>query len=399
MSGDFSEVSSESWFSRLMESIKGVLIGLLLFVVSFPLLAWNEYRSVVTARSLAEGGKQLVSVENKSVNKDNEDKFVHMTGMATTDDTVKDEDFGISAPKVIRLARKVEMYQWEEKKKTEEKKKLGGGKEKKVTYSYDKVWSAKPIDTSTFHPEGKAQKEESTGVKLVNPPMPYESKSFTAAKVTLGAFTLPPVLVAEIHKSEPFTIPAESASKAPKDFKLTEGGQGFYKGKSSGTPAIGDVRVAYTVVKPLEVSVYGQQAGDTLRPFPTKSGDALIRLREGNMSGQAMIKAAEGENATLTWILRLVGFVLMAVGVYLVVRPLVVVADVVPFIGDFLSVGAGIFAGLVALPLTLITIAICWIAVRPLLGIGLLVGAAVVIVGGIFLARRGAKPKPPAQPA
>src|SRR4051812_752026 len=54
----FTEHSSQSWGSRLLESIKSVLIGLVLFVVAFPLLFWNEGRAVHTAKCLAEGSSQ-----------------------------------------------------------------------------------------------------------------------------------------------------------------------------------------------------------------------------------------------------------------------------------------------------------------------------------------------------
>src|SRR5262249_27727473 len=150
----------------------------------------------------------------------------------------------------------------------------------------------------------------------------------------------------------------------------------FYKSvkgdkAASGVPEIGDVRVSFTVTKPTEVSLYGKQYGETLEPFQTKAGDPLFELRMGEMSGAEMIKAAESENATLTWLLRLVGFILMAAGVYLVFAPLVAVADLLPFLGNLLSTGILIFAILIALPLTLLTIGLCWVAVRPMVGIPL----------------------------
>ena len=53
MSDDsFSEITSESWFGRLASAIKGVLIGIVLFVIAFPLLWWNEGRAVRTAKGL-----------------------------------------------------------------------------------------------------------------------------------------------------------------------------------------------------------------------------------------------------------------------------------------------------------------------------------------------------------
>ena len=62
MSDSFTETTSESWGSRLMSAIGGVLVGIVLFLVSFPLLFWNEGRAVRTAQSLEEGASNVVSV-------------------------------------------------------------------------------------------------------------------------------------------------------------------------------------------------------------------------------------------------------------------------------------------------------------------------------------------------
>jgi hypothetical protein len=51
----FTETSSQGWFSRLGGAIKGILFRMVMFVVAFPLLFWNEGRAVKTAKSLAEG--------------------------------------------------------------------------------------------------------------------------------------------------------------------------------------------------------------------------------------------------------------------------------------------------------------------------------------------------------
>ncbi|HWN43032.1 MAG TPA: hypothetical protein VNW71_12480 [Thermoanaerobaculia bacterium] len=76
MSDRFTVTTSKSWFSRLAESIKSVLVGLVLFVVSFPILFWNEGRSVKTARSLEEGSGAVVSVSSDLVAPGNEGKLL-----------------------------------------------------------------------------------------------------------------------------------------------------------------------------------------------------------------------------------------------------------------------------------------------------------------------------------
>ena len=48
-------VTSRGWFSRIGNSIVGVLFGILLLIGGIVLLTWNESRAVTTERSLAEG--------------------------------------------------------------------------------------------------------------------------------------------------------------------------------------------------------------------------------------------------------------------------------------------------------------------------------------------------------
>src|SRR4051794_22896985 len=122
----YTESTSHSWGSRLIESIKGVLVGVLLFVVSFPLLFWNEGRAVRTDKSLTEGMGKVVTTSSERVDSALEAKLVHTTGTADTTETLHDPDFGVSVG-AIKLAREAEMFQWEETKKSETRKKLGGG--------------------------------------------------------------------------------------------------------------------------------------------------------------------------------------------------------------------------------------------------------------------------------
>ena len=101
----------------------------------------------------------------------------------------------------------------------------------------------------------------------------------------------------------------------------------------------------------------------------------------GTVSAADMVGKMQSENTMLTWILRGVGFVLMALGIGLVFGPLVALADVLPLLGDLFQMGIGLFAILVAGALSLVTIAVAWIVFRPLLGIGLLIVAAALLVG------------------
>lgn len=66
----------------------------------------------------------------------------------------------------------------------------------------------------------------------------------------------------------------------------------------------------------------------------------------------------------------------MALGIGMIFKPISTLGDVIPILGSILGMGTGILAFIVALLLSLVTIAIAWIAYRPVLGIILLaVGA------------------------
>jgi hypothetical protein len=377
------DVTYKSWGERLIDSIKGVVIGIVLFIVSFPLLFWNEGRAVDTARALDEGSKNVIAVPSADkVDPANEGKLVHLTAEATTTENLEDKEFLISE-KAIYLGRNVEMYQWKEDKHTKSEKQLGGGEKEITEYTYNRVWSKDVIPSGGFAESGHSNPSTK----------PFDDGKWQAKKVTLGAFDLSLGLVSTLINKGKNRRAVETADLARlptelKDELKVNNGQ-FYKGKEPGSPQIGDTRIEFEVVKPQTVSIVAKQTGSTFEPYKTSSAKHTIELLDiGTKSAEAMFEEAVAENNMLTWILRLVGFILMAVGIFLVINPLVTVADVVPFIGNLLGAGAALFALLLSLPLTLATISVGWVFYRPLIGVPLLLGAIALLVGGIWLLRR-----------
>ena len=70
---------------------------------------------------------------------------------------------------------------------------------------------------------------------------------------------------------------------------------------------------------------------------------------------------------------------MMLIGLSMVLKPLSVLADVIPFLGDLVGMGTSAVAFLVALACWLVVIAVAWLVYRPVLGILLLVAAAAVV--------------------
>ena len=379
MPDSFSVTSNQSWFSRLFDSIKSVLFGLILFIIAFPVLFLNEGRAVRTASSLTEGAGAVVSVPADAVNSANEGKLVHVSGAVKTVDQVVDDELGVHA-QAVKLIRNVEMYQWKEHEKSETRKKLGGGTETTKTYTYEKEWADAPINSADFQ---KLEGHE-------NPPgaFPYEGKTVVADPVNVGAFTLSAEQLDKLNDAADLKLGADAAEQLPDDAKetLKVADGRFYKGENPSSPAIGDVRISYQTVNPAQVSLVAVQTGETFSAYQAKAGDTVLLVEEGTHNAAQMFKAAQDANAMLTWILRAVGFFAMVLGLFMVFRPIAVFGDVVPLFGSMLGAGIGFFAFVLAAVLSFVTIAVAWIFVRPLLGITLLVLA----VGGlVWLIRRG----------
>ncbi len=362
---EFTEVTNQSWFSRLGGAVKGILVGLVLFLIAFPLLFWNEGRSVKRHKTLQEGSGIVISVPSEKVDSANEGDLVHLSGLATTKETLSDPVFGISA-NAIKLKRKAEMYQWEEKTSSTEETKLGGGTETKTTYSYNKVWSSWLINSSNFKRTSGHENPKT---------MPYESKELVAEHVTLGAFRLPQSIVSKISGFAPLTIAESAPLPNIQSAKVQRMEKGYYLGNDINHPEIGDMRISFQVLKPMDTSVVAQQIKDSLEPYQSSQGGSIELVASGIVSSGAMFEKAEQDNVIMTWLIRLGGFILMFAGLKMALNLLSVLADVVPLFGNIVAAGTGIITFLITGLLSLITIAIAWLVYRPLIGITLLAAA------------------------
>jgi len=376
----YTEVTRLSWFSRIGGAIKGIVVGLILVAISFPLLFLNEGRAVKREKTLKEGAGAVVSASSDSVDAANENKLIHVTGKTATDAVLTDKDFGVTV-NALKLRRIVEMYQWEETKETSSDSKVGGSSETTTTYSYKKVWSDELIKSSEFkRPEGRS-----------NPlTMPFASNEWISDQVTLGSYTLSDSLLAMINSYQAHAVAADTPLPTAVQDKgrITQEG-GYYIGADPANPAIGDIRVRFEVVNPGDISVIAKQTKNTFESYTTEVGGSILLLESGIHSAEEMFNTAQKSNTMMTWALRLVGFILMFAGFSMLLRPLVVLADVLPILGNIVGAGVGLVAGLLAAALSFVTIAIAWIAYRPILGCLLL---AVAVAATILLKGKLKKP-------
>lgn len=362
------ETTTISWGSRLGSSVKGILIGLALFVLGFPLLFWNEGRTVTATKTNEFGADNVIEVEAGAVDAEQDGALVHVVGAAKTDEVLKDDEYGISA-NAFQLARKVEMYQWIEETHTREEKKLGGKIERTTTYSYTKGWCENEINSDNFKEKDKINHRA---------PRALGSDRIYAHTATLGARRLTESQIQRIGGLQPLVT------------KYSPGGtNAFVEVTAIPEPNVGDIRVTFSLVKsPKTITVVAAQKGDTFMKYTVKSTKQTIsHVMDGEIDAAGVFAAAERGNTLLAWILRLVGFLMMFIGIKMVLAPLQVLADVVPFIGSIVGFGTGLVAFAVAAPCALVTIAIAWIFYRPLLA-GVLIALAAAIVYLVWSKRK-----------
>jgi hypothetical protein len=374
MSDNFTEVTSQGFGGKLKDALVGVVFGLGLFIGSFPLIWWNEGRAITQTESLNEGAKAVIDVAVDNVVPGNEGKLVHLTGTIAAREPLTEPDFGFTT-KGLKLTRVVEMYQWVEHEKTEKRKKLGGGTETTKTYSYDKQWKDEPINSSRFrHEEG----HENPGA------FPINGTEITAQDAHLGGFSVGDDIVGKLK--DPQNLPAPEGGAMPQGF--TREGAYYYQGDNPQSPKLGDVRVSYTLIPEGNYSVVARQGGASLGAYQTKAGNPILLVAAGSKSAAEMFQKAQEDNNFLTWLLRGLGLVMMWIGLGLFFRPFAALLDVIPFLGNIAETGIAIAAGLLALLLGSLTVAVAWVAHRPLVTIAMLLLAGGV--GYLMMKRRNA---------
>ena len=390
----YTETTSTSYGQRLAGSAKGMIGGLLMFIIGTCLLWWNEGRTVRTAKAIGDAASHVESVADVSrVDASLNGKLIHASAFADTKDTLTDDMFGVREL-AIRLDRKVEYYQWVENAQTKEREKIGGGKETTTTYTYEKKWVDKPVNSAEF----KDPQYQSANKVLSE----VEERNEMAQHVTFGAYTLPELFVASISGSEPVEVRMTEEQRFTWNERLhmlmpkvnTEtslvhtSANTAYLGISPNSPQIGDVRITFTKVVPTDISLIAQVDGSTFKVYRAKNGQSFSRVQMGTVGADEMIEQARSENNMLTWVLRLVGVLLIVIGLKGMFGLLPMLFKVLPFLGSIVDAGVGLVSWILGLAWSFIIIAIAWLVFRPIIGISLLVLA---IAGIVFLKRRGKK--------
>jgi hypothetical protein len=351
--------------SRLLNSVGAVFIGIGVIILCLIVITCNEAASVKDIRANDEYGRNLIEIGSAQVHSANDGKLVAIRGTLTFS-PVSDPAYRIATNSFV-INRFVEMYQWDERRH-------GSSTDAEKTYEYSGRWSGSPISSSAFFDKTYVNKPWPTDAAL-------QSRAFYADDAQLGDFRITPEQLEDLSTDSVLAIP-ESAP-IPGGFNRSSDGRYIHSG-SIADPQIGDMRVSFKASEVTRASALGRQQGNAIVSYTAKNGKRIDRVFPGEMSGADMVGQLQAENSAATWAGRIVLTILMCIGFSLLFSPIKTLTSMIPFLGKFLGKAtqkvAQVIGAIAGIALSLLVIALSWIAVRPLVAIPLLLITAGLIV-------------------
>lgn len=408
--------SHHSYGSRVGNSFKAILWGIILVWISIRLLAWNEKNYVEQKAALKEWAKIVQEATIDQINSELEWKEIHVSWETTSNaETLKDSTFWITTDN-LKLKRTVEMYQWYEEEHEECHDNYWWSEDCTTTYTYDTEWSDDHISSNDFHQTSNHENPST---------WEYESNERIKEPITLWAYTLTPIFINQLTDYKTINL-SEQDIIIPEKYKTTsnqnttsnwtveDNNNNYLYGDSTGNnttttsnerfhingdqiyiwldptkPAIWDLRISFSSVKPYTVSIVWKQMGNELTSYKVSNWRNINLLSQGNVSAEDMFLQAQKENKMMTRIIRLIWLLLMYCGFAAMFKFIETLAKVLPFLANIIWVWTGIIALGLTLIVWFVTIGIAWIVVRPIVWICCLVVAA----WGIFLLKKAKKTK------
>jgi len=441
--------SSKGFFERMSDSLTQVVVGWIIVIFSVPVIWFNERQDARMSALRSYARKEVRTVSADKADPDNHHWLVHvqggqMTSAAPIKDAVFDVEFKSDC---LRLRHTCEVFQVIEHKHTEEKEKLGGGKETITTYTYSETWSQFWHDSSRYHNVNFNKNTVPAGLENG-----LGVSSYSCQRVEFGQGFLLGDLVdqCDAFSSAAGRLSDSIHIRGGTAFKKVNG-MFYYNqaGSSPENPQVGDARVNIEYVPDGIGTVLALQAEvkdddrSTFIPYrlvphgfcginehdlkaklweeglKTRSDLAaedgcpgilacvccachvtaklfaafftaeMYSVFHGDLKEKECLSRIEKMQSLQTLVLRLLGWLMMFIGLYMTFAPLLTLINALPFIGPFLSKMGGWVIWILCLVVTLVFACIiasfAYLVYRPLLALvymtvaGLIVGAVMVL--------------------
>jgi hypothetical protein len=232
-----------SWWCRTLIILTSIPIGLFSFIATVQLLWCNEKPALSRAQTLKEGEKTVIPIDAYGINAINENKLVHLSEEATTNEIITDTLFEVVVFNVIELKRVVEIYRWGD-------------------------WSKYYIDPY----------RNPSSIQL-------SGKTYVAKEVKLGDLSLPSNLVDKMNHSQWLPMKQDTFARVQEKFSAQFPGKkihlhngNYYIGENPANPQRGDLRIKFEIVPTETLSVVAKQAESRLEPYWDSSDIKLFGL-------------------------------------------------------------------------------------------------------------------------
>lgn len=363
--GSFTQVRRTGCLGNFFGSLVAAVFGVGLFIGAFPLIWFGEGRT-----NMAQVAASSVAAPLARPDPANEGQLIAVTGPV--------EAAPLGDPPYLRpgayllVERVAEMYAWVEHKETRTRDEAGGGTRTETTYTYRKEWTASPERSASFeYPSGHQ-----------NPAMEFTSDTMYADGGQIGGYNLDLRNIG-LPSADGLAL-SRSNTELPGNVRL-EDNYLLIGDSSLSDPQIGDVRIAYKALPAGQpMTAFGAQRGGQIVAYNNEKGDRLYRALAGDRA--AAIQTLQTEDTIMDWVIRIGALLMMWGGLALTLGPINAAAGILPVMRRAGGCLIGLATLALALPIWGVTVLIAIV----LHNIWLMVGAALLILGGaaIFLRRR-----------
>ncbi len=310
--------------------LTGILGGALLFLCAFPVLYFNEAQE-----NLSKVAEQAVEY-----NETLESSYLGYTvGAFSATNKANDP---LLTREFVAVTRKVEMYGYIETQSTSTTNSgnTQSSFNSEIRYTYSKAWLTNPAQTTTWRGRTsdfprdlpinyntwvvnlpQPRTSTSTGLSINNIPVDGTNLDLSASNelsVTqdMIADNIYTVLLGDLYTSNQGS------------FDLTK-------------PVIGDVRISFTVIEFDDQGLLlGNIDNNQFSAFTTDSGNIMYRFFNGESTIENVVSQLHTEYQLTIWIFRVVGFLMLFVGLLLSFKPISTLFNFIPIFG---SVGSSLF--------------------------------------------------------
>jgi len=302
-------------------------------------------------------------------------KLVYITGVVTSNQTLRDDFFAINAKNTLSLRRDV--YKYKEHEFTERvwhtvtrPSYTGRYKYKEVEIYENRTWTVVDwtYDKVLFHDS-----------------LTLENQLFMADKARLGPFNLPTAMIglAIIGSSDGSLNEVIALQKIPpqlKDYPIQLRHGEIYMGQNpEKKPQLDDVKISLSKLKPIFVSVLAKVEGNTFVPYITPSGQEINDIETPPDILDDMLydykPNVRYDRDTASWTTRLMGAGAFFVGLMLCFSWLARLLQSMPILSRLVTVGYFFAAFSVTAAFVALVVTGTWWVVSPWQSlVGLLVG-------------------------